>query len=350
MPQSPQTVPGPTPNSPAVAIATLAEVTGSNDQTNDPISVHFNPVSLQLAVSNELKDTANNERKQYIAKASAKLTMDLLFDTTDSGEDVTVTTRKIQAFLMPPAPAGQRANPQTPPPLVLFEWGAIRFKGIAEIYKEVLDFFSANGVPLRATVNLTLSRQDQVFDEPSSDASRNGLPGGNDDIFDAPAASAAQTANALQNPGAARNLAAANGQESLRFGSGASLGISGSVTLKAPVAFSGGGSLSLAASAGVGLNAGSAVNPSAGGSAAPGIAAMARLSATEGAFSGLAVKKGASLSPTARLDPRTLMPKTATESMAINHSAAFAPGGKAAGASAGGLRTEVGASAKLLFD
>ena len=241
MPQSPHTVPGPTSDSPRVALATLAEVTGNNDQTGDPIVVHFNPVSLQLAVSNELKDTANNERKQYIAKTSAKLTMDLIFDTTGSGEDVTVTTRKIQAFLMPPAQAGQSANPQKPPPLVLFEWGTIRFKGIAENYKETLDFFSANGIPLRAAVNLTLSRQDQVFDEPSGSAAKSGIPAGDDTIFDAQAGSAADTANALQKPDAARALATANGQESLRFGSGSSLGVGGGIALKGPVAFTGGG-------------------------------------------------------------------------------------------------------------
>ncbi len=366
MPESPRTTSGPTPNSPAVALATLAEVTGNNDQTGETITVHFNPVSLQLAVSNELKDTTNNERKQYIAKTSAKLTMDLVFDTTDSGEDVTVTTRKIQAFVIPPAPAGQRANAQQPPPLVLFEWGTIRFKGIAENYKETLDFFSANGVPLRAAVNLTLSRQDQVFDEPGSGGSpQNGSAAGNDDIFDAPAGSAADTANSLQAPGAARALGTANGQESLRFGAGASLSVSGGIQLKGPSAFASGGAgvslgggagLAVGGGAGIGVGLGGGVGisggigVSAGASATTGIAGMARLSATEGAFSGLAVNASVSNVASARFAPAQLMPKLSSESLAISADSKVAVGGRISASGNAGLRADVGLSGKLTFD
>jgi hypothetical protein len=333
----------PTKDSPIVALATLAEVTGDNDQTGDPIVVHFNPVSLQLAVSNELKDTTNNERKQYIAKSSSKLTMDLIFDTTDTGVDVTETTRKIQAFVIPPAPAGKNADPQKPPPLVMFEWGTIRFKGIMENYKETLDFFSANGVPLRSTVNLTLSRQDQVFDKPSSNAPKNGMPGGNDDIFDAPAKSALDTANSLQEPGAARALGAANGQESLRFGSGVQMSVSAGISLKGPVAFAAGGS--------VGFSAGAGANTGAGGGPGifAGISAMARLPASEGAFNGLGSKTSESSGSSVKLDPGKLMPQGNTESMAIKSDANFAVGGRLTGSGSSGLRADVGSS-KLNFD
>jgi hypothetical protein len=170
-------MPGNTPDSPAVALARLGAVTGQSDDVSEWVDVHFNPASLQLQISNELKDTKNSERKQYIAKTSAKLTMDLQFDTTDTGEDVTSTTKKLQAFIAPPS--DPKAN-QVPPPVVLFEWGRIKFKGIAESYKETIDFFSANGVPLRASVNLTLSRQDRVFDDPPGGAPDN-AGGVNDD-------------------------------------------------------------------------------------------------------------------------------------------------------------------------
>jgi hypothetical protein len=330
----------PTKDSQVVALATLAEVTGDNDQTGTPIVVHFNPVSLQLTVSNELKDTTNNERKQYIAKSSSKLTMDLIFDTTDTGFDVTETTRKIQAFVIPPAPAGKNADPQKPPPLVMFEWGTIRFKGIMENYKETLDFFSANGVPLRSTVNLTLSRQDQVFDKPSSNAPQNGIPGGNDDIFDAPAKSASDTAKSLQEPGAARALGAANGQESLRFGSGGSMSVSAGISLKGPVAFSAGGSVEF--SAGANTEAGSP-------GIFAGISEMARLSASEGAFNGLGSKASSTSGFSVKLDPGKLMPKGNTESMAIKSDANFAVGGRLAGGGSSGLRADVGSS-KLNFD
>src|SRR4029450_3398522 len=161
MPEPPKTIPGPTPDSPQIAMARIGAVTGRPDRVGEWIDVHFNPATLQLQVSNELKDTRNNERKQYIAKATAKLTMELQFDTTDSGDDVMQTTKKLQLFVAPPL--SQQNHQQIPPPVVLFEWGRVKFMGIAESYKETIDFFSANGVPLRASVNLTISPHDQVF-------------------------------------------------------------------------------------------------------------------------------------------------------------------------------------------
>ena len=354
----------PTPSAQAVAVATIGVVTGGNDEVADPIPVHFNPVSLQLQVSNELKDTGNQQRKQYIAKTTTKLTMDLIFDTTDNGEDVTKTTRKLQAFLAPPAPPGQTPPKEIPPPLVLFDWGTLRFKGIAESYKETIDFFSANGVPLRSSINLTLSRQDAVFDEPAGDAPSDA--GAVDaDLFDAPANSAAGAASGGGAPGAARAVAAANGQESLRFGAGAGLTIGASIELKPPVAFAsgklglsigGGASAGLGvggglgigggASAGIGVSGGAGVGLS--GSATAGISGMARLSASEGAFNGLRLTTSSSSS--ARLKPAKLVPKIQSSTLATDSGAAFKVGGKATLEGGAGLRADVGAAGKLSFD
>ncbi|HEV2842479.1 MAG TPA: hypothetical protein VGW39_14245 [Chthoniobacterales bacterium] len=354
----------PTPNAQAVAIASIGVVTGGNDEVADPISVHFNPVSLQLAVSNELKDSGNQQRKQFIAKTTTKLTMDLIFDTTDTGEDVTKTTRKIQAFLAPQSPPGQPPPKEIPPPLVLFDWGTLRFKGIAENYKETIDFFSANGVPLRSSINLSLSRQDAVFDEPSADAPADA--GGVDaDLFDAPADSAAGAANNGGAPGAARAVAAANGEESLRFSAGASLTLGASIELKPPVAFASGklglsigggagagigigGGLGIGVGGGVGIGLGAGAGLSIGGSASAGISGMARLSASEGAFSGLRITTGSSGS--ARLNPAKLVPKIHSTTLATDSGATFKVGGKATLEGSAGLRADVGAAGRLTFD
>lgn len=354
----------PTPSAQAVALATIGVVTGGNDEVADPIPVHFNPVSLQLQVSNELKDTGNQQRKQFIAKTTTKLTMDLIFDTTDNGEDVTKTTRKLQAFLAPPAPPGKPPPKEIPPPLVLFDWGTLRFKGIAEGYKETIDFFSANGVPLRSSINLTLSRQDAVFDKPGGDAPSDA--GAVDaDLFDAPTNSAAGAASGGGAPGAARALAAANGQESLRFGAGAGLTIGASIELKPPVAFASGklglsigggasagigvgGGLGIGVGGGAGIGVSGGAGISIGGSATAGISGMARLSASEGAFNGLRLTT--SSSSTARLNPAKLIPKIQSSTLATDSGATFKVGGKATLEGGAGLRADVGAAGKLSFD
>jgi len=63
---------------------------------------------------------------------------------------------------MAPDPASSGSKQQVPS-IVLFEWGAYKFQGMMESYKETLDFFSPNGVPLRASVNITMVEQDKIF-------------------------------------------------------------------------------------------------------------------------------------------------------------------------------------------
>ena len=364
MPQPPKTAAGPTEASPRIAIARLGKVSGRNDQVSDAdwIDVHFNPASLQLQVSNELKDVQNNERKQYIAKSNAKLTLDLQFDTSDTGDDVTQTTRKIQAFIAPPLPPGEEARKQQPPPVVMFEWGRITFKGITESYKETIDFFSASGVPLRSSVNLTLSRQDQVFDDAPGGAPENAgdLAG----ALDLPAGSAADAARAAQSPQAARALAAANGEEGLRFGSGVGLTVSASVELKPPVAFASagaglgiglgaeigagiGGGGGIGVGAGIGISGGAGI--SAGGSA--GVAGLAKLSASEGAFLGLRTSVP---SVSAKVNTERLAPQARSGGLSTDRNATFQVGGKATTQGPAGLRADVGAGpargARLTFD
>ena len=100
--------------------------------------------------------------------------MDLVFDTTATGEDVRETTDKMAKLLKANGPSGKQV-----PPLVEFSWGLYRFTGMVEQYKETLDYFGASGVPLRSGVNLTLSSQDVVFDSGKNpNGRRRRRPGG----------------------------------------------------------------------------------------------------------------------------------------------------------------------------
>jgi len=325
-------VPGPTKDSPSIVMARIGAVTTKKgDKVGEWITVHFNPSSLQLQVSNELKTTRNQQRAQYIAKANAKLTMELQFDTTDTGEDVTTTTRKLQAFIVPAKP-GQSPPRQPPPPAVVFEWGRIKFKGIAENYKETIDFFSADGVPLRASVNLTLTRQDHVFDQAAGQSS-SGF--GNDTALDTPPSSPAAAANAGEDPGAARAVAEANGQENLRFGDGSPLTIDAEISLKPATAFAAGGGLSVGLGIGGGLDAG------VGADLGAGLSGLAGLSASEGAFAGLRPTVAATAS-TARLNTSALVTQARSAVLSTDRDAAFHVGGRAAMEGPSGLRADVG--------
>ena len=148
--------------------------------------MHFNPESLVYSVENSVAQQSSGPKKvQYVAQFSGKLTMDLQFDTTDTGCDVRTFTNKVALFMQASGNAsaeasnqaasggkaassangGSQGTPAKAPPVLQFQWGTYIFKGIMDSFKETIDFFSAEGVALRALVSIGLSRQDQVFDE-----------------------------------------------------------------------------------------------------------------------------------------------------------------------------------------
>jgi hypothetical protein len=372
------------------------------------IPVHFNPVSLQYTVANTLQEQGK-EKKQFVTKSTAKLTMDLVFDTTHSGEDVRITTEKVAALMEP--------DEKKIPIVVDFEWGVYLFRGMVESYKETIDFFAPNGVPLRAAVNLTLSKQDKVFEaspHPPADKADTGSTASlNNPVVIPSGGSTDATSAAAQggNPRAGRSLAAANGAESMRFLTGASLTVSGGIQLGAPVAFatgvsagagagigvgagagigvSGGAGVGISgglgvsagasagfgasagasagfgasagasagfgasagASAGIGLSAGASagfgLSASAIGGAVFGSTASAGVSATAGAFSGLRVSASASAQTAGlSLDTSRFLPPSGTASYSLS-GATFGVGGQAAAQSSAGLRADVGATASL---
>ena len=208
----------------------------SGPDKDQSIEVHFNPVSLHYSITNTLaQEGSGNNAKQYVSQSTGKLSMELIFDTTSDGQDVRTFTGKLARFMEP--------DEQKIPAVVLFEWGTYTFQGMVDSYKEVLDFFAPDGVPLRATVSLNMSRQDQVFAPTDSNGADNNqspepfvqltTSGGVGGTFG--------LSLEVGIGGSGRLLAEANFQESLRFSTGASLSVGGSVELGAPVAFATGG-------------------------------------------------------------------------------------------------------------
>ena len=308
-----------------------------------PLQVHFNPASLVYSVENTLSQTSGKpETAQYVAQFSGKLSMDLQFDTTDTGTDVRTFTAQVALFMQASGQASAAAKNSKAPPqapqVLLFQWGSYQFNGIMESFKETIDFFSADGVALRALVSITLSRQDKVFDEGTqfSSASTGGsvVPSGSSD-------SALSLATRGGDPGAARQLASDNGLESPRFTGGASLQVSGGVQLNPPAGFvappAAGGGLSIGGSAGAQLSA-----QAGGGAALFGATASAGVPAAGGAFAGLEVGR-AGVSSTARLNPLQMLPSTTGSDVSTFAGASFSLGGSANSAGGAGLSTNVGA-------
>lgn len=299
-------------------------------EANQSFAVHFNPTTLQISIANTLEDKGQGkEKKQYVTKSSAKLSMDLIYDSTHDGTDVRLQTGKIAKLMEPAKRQGDNA---APPSVVLFEWGTFKFQGLVESYKETIDFFAPTGVPLRASINLTLASQDKVFES---------LSQGSDSKFEPLVQNLATSSESLTdvatqagNPNAARAIAANNGLESIRFPAGA-IALSAEIQLSPAAAF---------ASGQAGLNAGFGI--SGGGNLAIGGQASAGIAASEGAFAGLRIA-GSANGPPLRLDPTLLRATSASLNRCTGGNASFQVGGQAELESSSGLRADVGASASL---
>jgi hypothetical protein len=310
-----------------------------------------------------------------VSQTTAKLTMDLVFDTTDSGEDVRATTDKMAKLLKPHGPSGKQV-----PPLVEFGWGVYRFTGMVEQYKETLDFFGAGGIPLRSGVNLTMSQQEDVV----FDSNRNPSATVDADLelepvtvptSTGPSGGPAGVANSLGDPRAARAIASANDAASLRFSGGGQLavGVGGGVSLSAAAAFSAGASAGFGAgisagagfgisggagigiSGGSGFSAGAGAGGSAGASAGFGIGGG--VSAGAGAGVGVSLGGGASASADfsglrAGISAEVSMPDpgaalTLTADAGSGGSVQFGLGGRAQSSGSASLSADVGANAEL---
>ncbi len=306
------------PNTPNIVRASF-KIRGSDDS----FDVHFNPASLQYTITNKMKNTGSgNSAKQYVDESTGKLTMDLIFDTTDSGEDVRLHTVRVAQLMEP-------EEDDKTPPIVEFEWGLYTFAGMMQTYKETIDFFSSDGVPLRASVNLTLASQDDVFEGGSDERAANtGTAGalgnaiGNNVRTPAPPNSngrgVTQTATKACNPSSGRDIAAQNGLENMRFSGGAELQVSASLP-----------SASVSSMTGVSANANA-------GSAFSGLRTQAGFSA------GVCIKLGDFLRP------------AGTAQFGTEVSSAFALGGQAQLQGSASFKADVGAAgalkAKIEFD
>ena len=144
--------------------------------------VQYNPTEFSLDKGVQLAEIAipglDSPLLQFVRGQNEKLSVDLFFDTTDDGTGTgatSVTTKTDPIYsLVKIEPAGHA------PPIVTFAWNAAfpgadlpaasgnqrrnAFRGVVESCRQKFTFFSPEGVPLRATLTLSL-REYKTLDE-----------------------------------------------------------------------------------------------------------------------------------------------------------------------------------------
>lgn len=185
-------------------------------QSEDFLEVDFNPTSLKQSVTRSAGRAGNGQRsQQYSRQTETSLSMELVFDSTPTGEDVRKKTQWLAQRIS--ASAASRGKEQDPP-LLIFEWGTYQFSGVLSSFSETLDFFSADGIPLRAGVGITLEGRDAVRTQEGSAAGGWKLNLDDSTVVPAPAG---QSVTALAARAGARDtgraLAAKNQEENMRL-------------------------------------------------------------------------------------------------------------------------------------
>jgi hypothetical protein len=156
--------------------------------------VQFNPETLNVAFSNQVAggDQAGGSAIQFNSKGTTKLTFDLVFDVTDpkiaerfnadnkptSTKDVRKVTKLVADFMQTER-SGSGKDAKFTPPGIRFSWGSFRFDGVVNSITEKLEFFSADGIPLRSTLSVSITKQDVDinFNAPDTDAQGNANAG-----------------------------------------------------------------------------------------------------------------------------------------------------------------------------
>lgn len=156
--------------------AKIQKLDAQKKKALETYTVQFNPDSLKVTFANQTQAPSGGSAprdasqgtaaSQFIGQGTTKLSVTLWFDVTaeltpeakklaghPSPLDVRRLTQKIIELMAPPL----NARPPTPPP-VRFLWGSFQFDGIIDGIDQSLEFFSPQGVPLRASLAISMSQ------------------------------------------------------------------------------------------------------------------------------------------------------------------------------------------------
>lgn len=135
----------------------------------------FNPKELSVEKSNQFAEVnipgLSSPIFQFVRGNARSVTMDLFFDTYEQGTDVRLFTDRITGWdagitfsNLPKTAKGLMDidSDLHAPPICIFIWGAFMFQCIIERVTKRFTMFLPEGIPVRATLNVTLKEYREV--------------------------------------------------------------------------------------------------------------------------------------------------------------------------------------------
>lgn len=135
-------------------------------ETGARVDCMFNPTTFAFATQNRWESDQipgkNTPSLRYAGGAGGSFSLSLTFDTTHDGKAVTIHTNKLLKLMeVDESLAGYDADKNNGrPPWVKFHWGTHlhSFKAVITSANVTFTYFSNEGLPLRANVELSLEQ------------------------------------------------------------------------------------------------------------------------------------------------------------------------------------------------
>ena len=151
-----------------VGKATFTDLDGGGGS----FAVQFNPKELKLDEKASWKPSEEHGQSKplltYEKGEPTQLTMELIFDTTDTGDNVNSKfIQPLRDFMTARykddavAADVKTDKPNVRPCYCLFEWGGFSFNGVVEKVNATFLMFSSDGTPLRAKVSVGMKERER---------------------------------------------------------------------------------------------------------------------------------------------------------------------------------------------
>ena len=190
-----------------------AKIIVSRGTAEEQLEVLFNPNEYALESANNFAwqtiPGLQTPIAQFISGEATTLSMELFFDSYETGTDVRLQTSKISKLL-------DVDKDLHAPPSCRFVWGSLDFKGVVERVSQKFTMFMDSGLPVRATLSVSFkalqSMQEQYQDTPrqSADRTKMKMLRQGDQLW-------MIAAEEYENPGEWRAIAEANGIDNPRL-------------------------------------------------------------------------------------------------------------------------------------
>lgn len=135
--------------------------------TGDEIHFHFNPKEFSVEKSNQFAEVnipgLSSPVLQFVRGNARKISLELFFDTYETGEDVREYTDQITGWEGGEEKGLMDIDSELhAPPVCIFKWGTFSFQCIIERVSKKFTMFLPEGIPVRSTLTVALKEYTEV--------------------------------------------------------------------------------------------------------------------------------------------------------------------------------------------